>query len=136
MRFDLNGDCVVESSANGPYFHYWTQNFGSRSGVYPVVIDREAFMTADRNVSLYVYGTGWGIDMRIRNENGAWTDWQPFSANVDWTLSPGSGTKTVTVEIRNGVMSVLSHSDTIYLDQGDGILEDNFESGGTSNWIP
>lgn len=134
VRQDQNGDCVTDVTGAGPYFRYWTQDFGRRLGVYPVVINREAFMTTDRNVSLYVYGAFWAVDMRIRNENGVWTAWQPFATDVAWTLSSGSGVKTVTVELRNGVMSVLSQSDTIMLDQGDLIFDDGFESGDVSTW--
>jgi uncharacterized protein YkwD len=134
VRQDQNGDCTTDLNGSGPYYRYWTQNFGRRSNVYPVVINREAFMTTDRNVSLYLYGTGWAIDMRIRNENGTWSTWQPFGADGGWTLSSGSGVKTVTVEIRNGVMSVLTQSDTIMLDQGDRVFEDGFESGDVTMW--
>lgn len=134
VRQDQNGDCNADLTGSGPYFRYWTQNFGRRAGVYPVVINREAFMTTERNVSLYVYGTGWAVDMRIRNEVGPWSAWQPFSSDAAWTLSSGSAVKTVTVEIRNGVLSVLSQSDTIMLDQGDLVFEDGFESGDVSQW--
>ncbi len=101
VRFDSDGNCVSEQII-GPLYHYWTQNFGARSSVYPVVIDREAYSTATRNVNLYLYGSGWAQDMRIRNENGSWTAWQTFSTNVAWQLSTGAGTKEVFVEIRSG----------------------------------
>jgi hypothetical protein len=39
---DLDSDRVADSFNNGPYFHYWTQNFGRRNNVYPMVINREA----------------------------------------------------------------------------------------------
>ena len=31
---------------------YWTQNFGSRSGVYPVVINREAYLTESQRLEV------------------------------------------------------------------------------------
>ena len=136
VRVDLNSDCVPESSNNGPYFHYWTQNFGRRSSNYPVVINREAYQTSTPNVQLYLYGTGWATQMRLRNETGTWTSWQTFSANVPWTLSAGGGVKTVNVELRNAALTVLSASDTIVLEGApvNLIFSDSFESGNTLAW--
>ena len=141
VRLDLDSNCVAESSNNGPYFHYWTQVFGSRSGLlggtnlYPVVINLEAATTATQNVDLYVYGAGFATEMRLRNEIGAFTAWQPYSTNVAWQLSPGGGTKSVTVEIRNGGGQVLSHSDSIFLEgENTTVFADSFESGNTCAW--
>jgi len=135
IRQDQNGDCTSDLFNTGPYYRYWTQNFGRRSSVYPVVIDREAFMTGTRNVSLYLYGDGWATEMRIRNENGTFTAWMPFASDVAWQLSSGGGTKTVTAEIRNGA-TVRSASDDIFLDiPADTIFTDGFESGNTSAWF-
>jgi hypothetical protein len=33
--------------------------------------------------------------MRFRNEGGAWSDWKVAAPEQDWTLTPGSGIKTV-----------------------------------------
>ncbi len=114
VRADQNGDCTSDSFNNGPFGHYWTQNFGRKATVYPLVVNREAYQTINAAVSLYVYGAGWAVDMRFRNESGAWSAWEPYSANRSWTLSAGNGTKTVTVEIRNGA-TTYSSSDTIVL---------------------
>lgn len=136
IRYDGNADCVAESTNNGPWYHYWTQNFGKRNNVYPVVINREAYQTATRNVSLYIYGSNWASEMRIRNENGTWTDWQSFATNKAWVLSPGSGTKQVFVETRSGG-TVRSASDTIVSTDDtatDEIFGDGFESNSTSAW--
>jgi uncharacterized protein YkwD len=119
VRSDSNGDCVPDGSSPYGYFHYWTQNFGSRTAVYPVVINREAYMTESSLVELYVYGAGWASQMRMRNENGSWGAWLPFSEYVlNWQLSAGSGTKEVFVEIRNASGTVLGASDTIIV-EGD-----------------
>ncbi len=115
IRKDADGNCVEDGTYPNGYRHYWTQNFGRRSGVYPVVIDREAATAPSRDVDLYLYGSGWAAEMRIRNAEEAWGDWQPFAADVAWTLSPGNGTRTVEVEIRNGA-TVYGASDTIELD--------------------
>jgi hypothetical protein len=114
VRGDGNGDCIADQFNRGPYYRYWTQNFGKRNAVYPVVINREAYETASRQVALYVYGAGWAVEMRFRNEDGAWSAWQPYNANVNWTLSNGNGLKTVYAELRNGG-DVRGVSDTILL---------------------
>jgi hypothetical protein len=125
-------NCTPDIFNEGPFFHYWTQNFGRRSSVYPLVINREAYLTDSRDVELYVYGSPNGI--RLRNDNGAWTDWLPFSSNLTWQLSYGNGTKTVTAELDFGTI-VLTSSDTIILeDTSDIIFTDDFESGGMTNW--
>lgn len=134
VREDSNGDCVADGT-DGPWYRYWTQNFGRRNTVYPVVIDREAYETNTLDVNLYLYGTGWATEMRIRNENGSFGAWQSFSADVAWQLSDGPGTKEVFMEIRNGG-TVYGASDTIESTAAatDLIFEDGFESGGTSDW--
>jgi len=136
VRYDGNSDCVTDQFNRGPWYHYWTQNFGLRNNVYPVVIEREAYETATRNVNLYLYGSGWANEMRIRNENGSWTLWQSFSTNVAWQLSYGASTKEVYVEIRQGA-TVHSASDTIHSTDTynpDQIFTDGVETGDTTCW--
>ena len=58
VRQDANGDCVADTQSGGPYYRYWTQDFGTRGFLHPVVINREAFETQDRQVDLYLYGSG------------------------------------------------------------------------------
>lgn len=125
--------CSPDSLNNGPYTHYWTQNFGLRNNVYPAVIDREAYDTSNPQVDLYLYGTGWAQEMRLRNETGPWSDWLPFSSNLSWILSGGDGVKTVNVELRNGG-TVRSASDSILLSGSDFLFGDGFESADTSAW--
>ncbi|MCP4654727.1 MAG: CAP domain-containing protein [bacterium] len=130
---DFDAYCNLESSNHGPFRNYWTADFGRRVLVVPVVIDREAYAPATRDVDLYLYGIGCAVEMRIRNGDGAWTDWQPFSSDVAWQLSPGNGVKEVLVEISNcGTTSPAG--DTIVLNQPDEIFADGFESGGSSVW--
>ena len=133
VRLDQNGDCIPDA-VGGPYVHYWTQSFGRRTEVYPVVIDREACQTDTVTVDLYLYGAGWADEMRIRNSGGAWTAWQPFAADVSWQLAPGPGVRQVNVEVRSGA-TVRSASDTIVSTAaGDIVFADGFESGGTGAW--
>jgi uncharacterized protein YkwD len=115
VRGDANGDCTADTFNGGPYGHYWTQNFGRRNFVYPVVVNREAYESTSRDVSLYIYGDGFAVDMRIRNDAGTWSDWMPYATNKSWTLSAVNGVRTVEVEIRSGA-TVFSASDTIVLD--------------------
>jgi uncharacterized protein YkwD len=133
VRLDLDSNCFPEST-DGPYFSYWTQDFGRRNDVYPVVIDREAYSTTSVNVDLYLYGVGWAQEMRIRNSGGPFTPWMPFAADVPWTLGSCGGLKTVIAEIRNGAV-VRSAIDTIFLDLPVCLLfGDGFESGNASAW--
>lgn len=97
---------------SGQYYKYWTQDFGNRSNVYPLVIDGEAAQTDDRMVSLYIYGD-WD-EMRLRNDQEAWTSWQAFRNELDWLLPGLNGEHTVSVEMRNSSSSSAS-SDTIIL---------------------
>jgi uncharacterized protein YkwD len=92
--------------------HCWVQDFGRRSGVYPVVINDEAASTDSRLASLYVYGT-WS-EIRIRNDGGAFGPWQPFTSTLSWTLADVDGLRTVDVEMRGGSATATA-SDTIAL---------------------
>jgi uncharacterized protein YkwD len=95
---------------------YWVQDFGRRRDVYPIVINREAATTDSVSVSLYIYGAGTWSEMRLRNDDGSWTAWQPFQSTLSWTLNGQAGERTVWVELRDGSQTTLS-SDTITLSQ-------------------
>lgn len=135
VRQDRDSNCIPELFGTGPFRRYWTQKFGRRNNSFPVVIEREAYSTGNRLVDLYLYGSGWAVEMRLRNENGAFSAWQPFRTNTQWTLSSGNGTKTVFAEVRSGVGSVRSSNDRIVL-QGTSplIFQDGFEAGNMSAW--
>ncbi|WP_049784809.1 MULTISPECIES: CAP domain-containing protein [Anaerolinea] len=99
----------------GTYYRYWTQDFGTRSSVYPIVINLEAAQTASPDVNLYIYGKGKWSEMRLRNDSGTWTAWMPFQERVNgWSLPWIAGTRTVSVELRSGTTTT-SASDTITL---------------------
>ena len=122
IRESSDRDCQPNSTSNGPYYNYWTQNFGRRDDVFPLVINREAIQTNQQMVSLYLYGLGLAQSMRLRNEAGSWTPWQPFVTNYTWSLSPGNGLKTVSVEISqgpNGSGAIRQANDTILLNSPD-----------------
>jgi uncharacterized protein YkwD len=97
---------------SGSYYAYWTQDFGRRSGVYPLIINADAAETDSRHVSLYVYGS-W-TEIRLRNNSDAWSDWMPFDNRLDWDLPDVAGVHQVDAELRNDTQTTTS-SDTIFL---------------------
>lgn len=119
-------DCTVTSSSNPGFRHYWTQNFGSRGSVMPVVIAREAYRSTTCSVDLYVYGAGFASQMRFSNNGGAtWSSWQAYRADAVWTLSGVSGSlATVSAQIRSAGGIVRSASDSIVLGANCGISVD------------
>jgi hypothetical protein len=108
-------------TGSGTYPSYWVQDFGRRRDVYPLVINRDAAGTDSADVSLYLYGE-WQ-EMRLRNDGGTWTDWQPFQSALSWTLAPGQGDHTVSAELRDGARTATS-SDHIFLDAANPVLGD------------
>lgn len=99
----------------------WVQDFGRKSGRYPLIINREAAETASADVALYIYSdtgaTAW-THMRLKNDTDAgFGPWQPFQNSFNWTLGAANGTRSVTVELsRNGGSTVAATAtDTILL---------------------
>lgn len=135
LRYSSANNCTADTTIQGPMFRYWTQNFGTRSGVYPVVINREAFETTSLSVSLYVYGPGNASQMRFSNDGTSWSAWGAFSNNTSWTLSQGNGTKTVYSQVLAG-STVYAASDTIEVSgQADNVIfSDGFETGAAGLW--
>lgn len=54
-------------------------------------------------------------DMRFRDADGTWTDWETYTATTNWTLPSGDGAKTVEAEFRNA-KGTTGRSDAISLD--------------------
>jgi uncharacterized protein YkwD len=100
-------------SGAGKFPSYWVQDFGVRSDTAPMVLAGEASVTTDRNIDVYVHGE-WN-EIRLKNDNGAWTSWQPFTNSFDWTIGKGRGDHVVAAELRNGG-TTHSTCDTIMLD--------------------
>lgn len=101
VRTSTSG-CVPNGTIGG-FRHYWTQNFGSRSAVDPVVIDREAYSVASCQVTLYLYNSIGATEMRFSNDGANWSPWTAFATNAIWTAQGANGTvATVRSEIRNG----------------------------------
>ncbi len=106
---------VGYACCSGTYGRYWTQDFGRKAAVYPLVINREGGTTTSTAVSLYMYGA-W-TEMRLHNDTDPWGAWQTFSNDLAWTLPAGLGTHTVYAEMRTGGTST-SASDSITLVSG------------------
>ena len=110
---------VGYATVNGSsYYSYWVQDFGRRSDVYPLIINRDAATTNSRAVSVYIYGA-WQ-QMRLQNDSGAWGNWQPFQSNFAWTIGSGVGNHTVNAQLQNGG-TITTTSDAIYL-AVDGVM--------------
>jgi uncharacterized protein YkwD len=105
---------------DGEWDHYWVQDFGRRSDVYPLVINAEADSTTGKTVRLYIYGTTaeWQ-ELRLRNENGEWSPWQAFTNELTWELASGSGPRTVSVELRGPAGSTTSQDSIQLFSDGD-----------------
>jgi hypothetical protein len=59
------------------------------------------------------------VEMRFRNDGGVFSAWLPYAVNQAWNLtqnggSSATGTRTVTLEVRDRAGNVRSTSDTIY----------------------
>lgn len=106
-----NWEIGVGYYGGGEWGHYWVQDFGRRSDVYPLIINQDAASTNSRNVSLYIYGT-WD-QIRLRNGDGDWTAWQSFQNTMSWTLGVSNGLRTVEAEMRQGSTRTALSSDTI-----------------------
>lgn len=135
-------DCndAGESCSAGPFVRYWTQTFGARGGTggYPVVIDREAFLTTSGLVDLYVYQPpGSAPQMRFANETGAFSIPQAFTTSVpNWSLTPGDGLKAVIAEVTTG-SGTFRTCDRIWVDgSGDTsfVFAEGFECDGLAAW--
>jgi uncharacterized protein YkwD len=98
--------------AGGSKRHYWVQDFGRRTGVFPAVIAGEAGSTSSPRVDVWVYGS-WR-QMRVRNDDDPFGPWRTFTSSLDWMLRDAPGTRRVTVELRDGGKNA-SASDVIEL---------------------
>jgi uncharacterized protein YkwD len=99
-------------TGSSSYGHYWVQDFGRQSGVYPVLINSDSARTDHPRVRLYIYGS-WD-EMRIRNDSDNWSEWMSFSNEMEWVLNPMPGTRTVNVEMRTGSTVVTATDEILY----------------------
>jgi uncharacterized protein YkwD len=107
---------LPDGTLGGPYFYYWTQDFGARSNVYPVIINLEAPTTNTPAVTLAIHGQGWAAQMQVSNSaDFAGTSWEPYASTKAWTLLPGNGIRTVYIKLRNSYGLEVLASDEIQL---------------------
>ena len=104
--------------ADSAYRFYWVQVFGTDPSVFPLVISSEALSTDESTVGLFIYGEGWATEMRLRNDNEPFGDWQTFQPTLEWSLPAEEGEHTVSVELRDAGGQVRSASDTILFGAG------------------
>ncbi len=90
----------------------WVQDFGERKSEAPLIINREAIQTFIPEVTLYIHGSG--QQMRLRNDDQNWSDWQSFQSEINWTLQNVSGERRVEIEVQRGSTTVIG-TDTIVL---------------------
>ncbi|MEZ4674253.1 MAG: CAP domain-containing protein [Caldilineaceae bacterium] len=90
----------------------WVQDFGERRSTVPLIINSEAVQTLSSQVTLYIHGSG--DEMRLRNDDLPWGDWQAFQTEISWQLQNLSGERRVDIEVRKG-STILRSSDTIVL---------------------
>ena len=104
---------------------YVVQDMALDRDYAPVIIDDEAPSTTSPNVKLYIYsqemgsgftGLGASVEMLVSNDPSfAGAEWQPYQAEIDWTLTAGDGWKSVYVKTRDALGRTALASDTIYL---------------------
>lgn len=119
------------------YRGYIVADMATDPSYAPVIIDNEAPATTSTAVRLYIYnqvtrtgftGQGESVAMMIANDpafTGA--TWQPYAAEVDWTLASGDGWKTVYVKTRDALGRTVVVHDTIYLGAAMPLSELSFD---------
>lgn len=90
----------------------WVQDFGTRRQAAALVINGEARQTDSPAITLYIHGDG--NQLRLRNDEQPWGEWQTFQNELSWTLLNIAGERRVHVEVQQGNATVHS-SDTIVL---------------------
>lgn len=97
------------------YDHYWVMNVACRADVFPIVINGEAIKTSDRKVRLSLSGKGLFTHYRVSADGHHWGEWLPYQSEVEYTLPPGKGKKTVWVEMKDGGGNTVIAEDDIDL---------------------
>lgn len=100
----------------GSYQHYWVQDFGRQRDVYPLIIDGDAPTTDTGEVTLHIYGDWQSV--RFRQNDGPWSDWQPFQPALSRRIEGDAGQHSLHAELNNGSQTVTS-SASIYLTQSN-----------------
>jgi len=77
-------------------------------------INNDDEYTNSRDVELTIHAK-YANECRFSNDDGDWTDWQPYTTSMDWRLSSGDGSKRVDMQCRNDYGTSKDYA-TIYLD--------------------
>ncbi len=111
----------------------WVQDFGERKSEAPLIINREAIQAFVPDVTLYIHGNG--QQMRLRNDDQSWSDWQSFQPEISWTLQNVSGERRVEIEVQRGSKTV-SGSDTIILNSTTSVTPTPAQPIATATAVP
>lgn len=119
----INSDVVNYTvSENGTYTFKAEDNFGHVSSVDFIVknIKRDVLITPIPEVDLELHAEDRlsGVtEMRFKNEEGAWSNWESYKPFNEWVLEPVNGLKHVWVQYRDKVGNVTEAiEDIIILD--------------------
>lgn len=100
----------VGVNKGGRYGTYFTQNFGAAPGVFPAFVNEGASVVESPDVTLTLTNetiSAWGsmgpaVQMMIASdETFAGAAWQPYTPQLSWRLSEGSGVKSLHVRLRD-----------------------------------
>lgn len=83
----------------------------------PTLIASGAGSVTNRAVSLHHKAAG-AEKFRVVNEGEGWSDWQTYTPVTDWTLAPGAGEKSVTVQYWADGSAAYFVQDSILLNAG------------------
>ncbi|MFQ3611350.1 MAG: CAP domain-containing protein, partial [Fimbriimonadales bacterium] len=107
----------IATMPSSRYHYAWAQVFGTRPGVYPVIINLDAPYTHSPVVQVYLHGATLAQAVRLSNDGVNWSDWRTPQEWLEWHLPNRSGIHTVYVQLRIGSRIYESH-DSIELRLG------------------
>ena len=107
--------------------HYWTQDFGTRSSVYPMVINREAYETFSTTVNLYLYKSGATTHFRFSQDGTSWD--VPVAAATDMTYIISSENGLRTLYVRHYGSLADANNNVSFSEFTDKIVLNNFDEG-------
>ena len=96
-----------------------------------ILVNNNAKVTNYAQVTLNITPPPGTIEMRFQNELNLLTAWEPAAATKQWTLSTGTGVKTVSAQFRDALTKISAGavSDTIIFDS---IIDTSFNAASAS----
>ncbi|WP_165452121.1 S-layer homology domain-containing protein [Paenibacillus thalictri] len=116
FSIEMSANVTVSSTTDGS-----SLLFDKTAPTGTLSINGGAQNTSSVSVNLTVTGSdgtgSGGLQMRFSNDNVTWSSWEPLAATKAWTLSAGSGAKTVSMELKDaaGNVTLTALSGTITL---------------------